>query len=363
MHNLGLLSPAATRPVDVVARLGAMQAQEFPYAKWSIGQRVSGVDDREIDRLFDRGALLRTHLLRPTWHFVTPKDIRWILRLTAPRVKRMMATYDRQLDLDERLYSRTNRLIEKALRGGEHLTRKELVAVLNRSKVTGDGRRFGHILLRAELEGIICSGARRGREQTYALFDERVRKSRDLDAEEALAELTRRYFTTRAPATLKDFSWWSSLKMEDCRRGVEFLGGELDQLEIDGRVYLIPTESGPPSPTKEVVDLVQVYDECVVSYTLSRDALTATVEADIPRDIMFFWHPILLDGQVIGHWRRRNKGELTWLEVFTYRKLTRAEARARDLAVRRYEEFLGRSLDVKEANINPAAAPRRRPST
>lgn len=347
MHNLGIWGPSADRPADVVARLGAMQAQEFPYAKWSIAQRTDGVAEPEIDRLFDDGAFLRTHLLRPTWHFVAPDDIRWMLGLTAPRVMKMSTAYDRQLDLDERVYARTNRLIAKALTGGRHLTRKELVAVLKRSKIEGDGRRFGHIFMRAELEGVICSGPRRGREHTYALLDERVPNRPDLDGDQALAELTRRYFTTRAPATLKDFSWWSSLTMADCRRGVELLGDELEHRDVDGRIYWLPRGSEPPRPTRGAIDLIQVYDECVVSYTLSRDSLTATVNGDIPRDIMFFWHPILLDGQVIGHWRRRTKGKLSWLEVFTYEKLTRTAARSFEAAVRRYEEFLGQPVEVR----------------
>ena len=347
MHNLGIWHRSEHRPPEVVARLGAMQAQEFAYAKWSIGQRASAVAESDIDRLFDEGTFLRTHLLRPTWHFVAPEDIRWMLRLTAPRVMKMMASADRQLDLDERFYANTNRLITKALAEAEGLTRKELVAELERSRISGDGRRFGHIILRAELEGLICSGPRRGREHTYALLDERVPDGTELDGEAALAGLARRYFTTRAPATLKDFSWWSSLKMADCKRGVELLGNEIEQRDVDGRTYWFPRGSEPPKTTKGTVDLVQVYDECVVSYTLRRDPLTANVDGDIPRNIMFFWHPILLDGQLIGHWRRRTKGKLMWLEVFAYEEPTRAVTRSLGAAARRYEEFVGQALEMK----------------
>jgi Winged helix DNA-binding domain len=351
MHNLGLWGRPATSATEVVARLGAMQAQEFPYARWSIAQRASDVGDSEIAELFDDGAFIRTHVLRPTWHFVMPSDIRWMLRLTAPRVKAMGASYERRLELDERIYARTNRIIERALAGGTHMTRKELVSVLTRSKITGTGQRFGHILLRAELDGVVCSGIPMGKQQTYALLEERVPEGRALDGDEALAELARRYFTTRGPATLKDFSWWSSLKMGDCRRGVEILGEELEDKEVADRTYWFARGSAPPAPTKDVVDLVQVYDEVVVSYTVSRDALTDTITGEIPRGIMFFWHPILLGGQGIGHWRRRSQGSRAWIELFLYRKLSRNESRSLDVALQRYQDFLGAPIEVKWLSI------------
>jgi hypothetical protein len=353
MHNTGLWGPRASNAVDVVARLGAMQAQEFPYAKWSIAQRAAGAGDSEIGRLFDEGAVLRTHILRPTWHFVAPEDIRWMLRMTAPRVKAMGASYDRQLQLDARTYTRTNRLLERALAGGKQGTRKELVAVLNRSKVTGTSQRFGHIFMRAEMDGVICSGATRGKQQTYALLEERVPEGKALEGDEALAELTRRYFTTRGPATLKDFSWWSSLKMADCRRGVEILGKRLEHKDVGDRNYWFERGSTPSDVTTRAIDLVQVYDEVVVSYTLSRDALTETVKGKIPRAIMFFWHPILLGGQVIGHWRRRTQGKRTWIETFLYRKPTKNEDRFLDAALHDYQDFLGNSIEVRKQAGSP----------
>jgi hypothetical protein len=345
MRNLGLWGGRA-EPAAVVARLGAIQAQEFPYAKWSVAQRTDSAREVEIDGVFDEGKILRTHVLRPTWHFVVPEDIRWLLALTAPRVKSMMASYDRRLELDDRLYARTNRLISKALQGGAQLTRKELVATLNRAKITGTGQRFGHILLRAELEGLICSGAPRGKQQTYALLDDRVPPGKVLERDEALGELTRRYFTTRGPATLKDFSWWASLRMPDCRRGVEIVGKELEHREVGDRTYWFASSLAPPGRATGSVDLVQGYDEVVVSYTVSRDALTDAVERDIPREIMFFWHPILFDGRLAGHWRHRRQGNNQWIELFHHHKPTRNQARSLEDALQRYEDFLGRSLEV-----------------
>jgi Winged helix DNA-binding domain len=347
MHNLGLWGSRSKKPRDAVARLGAMQAQEFPYAKWSLAQRVADTDDAAISKAFDKGTFLRTHVLRPTWHFVLPKDIRWMLALTAPRVRSMSASYDRQLDLDDRVYARTNKLIAKALEGGDHLTRKEIVAALNRSKISGTGQRFGHIMLRAELDGVVCSGIARGKQQTYALLDERAPTAKELGRDEALAELGRRYFLTRGPATLKDFSWWSSLKMADCRAAVEMLGRKLDNRVVDDRTYWFERGTGPPKLIKGQIDLVQVYDEAVVSYTVSRDALTAPGPERIPREIMFFWHPILLDGQILGHWRRRNERKAVAVEMFLYEKLSKDRTGALTEAVRRFEGFVGQPIEVR----------------
>ncbi len=347
MHNLGLWGRADPRSAtDTVAGLLAMQAQEFPYAKWSIGQRLRSTEDADIDVVFNKGQILRTHVLRPTWHFIRPADIRWVLRLTAPRVRAMSVSYDRKLELDDRVYARTNKLIAKALEGGKQLTRKELVATLNRSKITGTGQRFGHILLRAELDEVICSGALRGKHQTYALLDERVSKGRSLSGDEALGELARAYFMTRGPSTLKDFSWWASVKMGDCRRAIEIVGNELESREVGDRTYWFARGTGPPRSRSNVIDLIQVYDEYVVSYTLSRDAMATTVKGVSLDPMLFFWHPILLDGQGIGHWRRRTQGAHLWLEIYLYRKLKGAEVDSFEKAIDAYRSFVGDPIEV-----------------
>ena len=111
MRALGLWGPTSLSPASVVARLLAMQAQEHPYARWSVGQRVEGGTHRSaVDRAFDEGSILRTHVLRPTWHFVAPGDIRWLLALTAPRIRSMAATYVRGLGLDEASFAECERI-------------------------------------------------------------------------------------------------------------------------------------------------------------------------------------------------------------------------------------------------------------
>ncbi len=198
-------------PRDVVRWLGALQAQEFALAKWSIAQRTRGMNRGDVEQAFADGVILRTHVLRPTWHFALGEDLRWLLKATAPRVNTLNAYYNRQHKLDTKLFAKSNSIIAKALEGGAHLTRSELAAVLTRGGIRAAGNRLAYIVMRAELDAIVCSGAMRGKQHTYALLDERIPHGKTLDREEALAELARRYFTSRGPATLNDFARWSSL--------------------------------------------------------------------------------------------------------------------------------------------------------
>src|SRR6266702_3694762 len=219
LHNQLITQQTFEKAGDVVKWLGAVQAQDYAAAKWALGLRMQNSTDEII---------LRTHVMRPTWHFVLPADIRWMLALTAPRVLATIAYYDRTLGLDDTVFTHTNTVLAKALQGGKQLTRDELASVLQQAGIATDNlQRTGHVLMHAELDGIICSGARRGKQFTYALLDERTPQARTLDRGEALAEFARRYFTSRGPATLQDFVWWSGLTVADARTGLEMVTSQL----------------------------------------------------------------------------------------------------------------------------------------
>jgi hypothetical protein len=347
MHNLGLWGTPFDTPQEVVHHLAALQAQEFSYAKWSVAQRTCDADDATVQRIFDEGAILRTHLLRPTWHFVLPADIRWIIGLTAPRVHALNAYMYRQLEVDPKQLSKSNRLLAKNLEGGAHLTRKEIAALLQGAGIDASGLRLGYFLMRAELDALIFSGARHGKQQTYALLEERAPDAKSLDRDEALAELTRRFIRSRGPATVKDYARWSSLKVADCRRGLEMLNSELENEVIGGRTYWFVPSLLPPKLASTAIDLVQVYDECVMSYSESRDAL-----ADFaPRREPTFMHAILLDGRLIGHWKRVERRAAIEIETSFYRTLNRIEIEALREAVDRYGRFLGSPVTIIETPL------------
>jgi hypothetical protein len=211
LFNSGLSSSPFRSVADAVSHLGAVQAQDYAAAKWALGLRIKDSTDADVEKAFNEGAILRTHVMRPTWHFVMPEDIRWMLALTAPRVKARLAPYNRRLGLDETVLTRSNEAIAKALEGHTYLARQELKTVLVDVGIETDVQRLGHILVRAELDGLICSGPRRGKQFTYALLEERVAKTENMSRDQALATLALRYFTSHGPAQLKDFSWWSGL--------------------------------------------------------------------------------------------------------------------------------------------------------
>jgi hypothetical protein len=293
-------------------------------------------------RAFDGGTILRSHFLRPTWHFARARDIRWLLTATAPRVQALNAHYNRQHGITEELAARSSAVLGKALKGGKNLTRKELAPILERAGVVASGPQLAYIVMRAELDAIVVSGPMRGKQHTYALLDERAPNAIRLDREEAVAELTRRFFVSRGPATLRDLARWSSLTAAECRMGVEMVKSDLEHDDIDGRTYWFGSSSPSGKPQQRPrVDLVQGYDEIIMSYSESKDVVAPLKSDLVVRDRRIFLHAILLDGRVIGHWRHDRPKDSVDIEWVLHRSLETAEARALDAAVDRYARFRG----------------------
>jgi hypothetical protein len=347
MRNLRLTGELFETPEEVVGWLGAVQSQDYGPAKWSVGQRVrdgSGVTDAALDRAFAEGKFLRTHVLRPTWHFVLPEDIRWLLEATGRRVHALNAFMNRQLELDAATLTRSTTLMADALQGGNQMTRKELDAVLERAGIVSSGQRSSYIMMTAELNGVICSGAMKGKQHTYALLAERAPNARRLTPDEALGELTRRYFTSHGPATVKDFQAWSSLTITAIKQGLEMAGSELAHEVIDGVEFWFAS-SEPSMVTRAkspTVDLVQGYDEYVNGYGETKYLLDASgVLRSTPQDRSIFVLSVLLDGQVAGHWRRTIKKGSVSIQVALYRPFDKDQTAALHAAADKHGEFLG----------------------
>ncbi len=307
-------------PKAIVSWMVAMQAQDYPMAKWAIGVRLPGSTDKFIEAAIDHADIIRTHLLRPTWHFVAAEDIRWMLALTAPQIKASQRARDRQLELTEAVYSRSNNTIEKALSSRGHLTREELMAELHNVGIATDQNRASHLFMRAELDGMLCSGTIRRGKPSYALLDERVPKSKILAKEEALAELARRYFTSRCPATLQDFSWWSGLTASDSKLALELIKSDLVSEMIDGRIYLLKPDVALPRSIQQSVYLLPTYDEYVISYADRSAAIPPDLEQHM-KDISdrgIFWPIIVINGQVIGTWKRTNQKDCMLVEIQSF---------------------------------------------
>jgi hypothetical protein len=318
------------RAEDVVDWLGAVQAQDFTGAKWALALRAPGLTDVDVERAFTEGRLLRTHVLRPTWHFVTPADIAWMLSLNATRLRRLNLTYAGKLALDARTLLRSRAAIERALAGAQALTRAELSTVLRRARINASGQRLGHLLFDLEQQAVICSGPRRGKNFTYALLAERVPQRPMLSRDEALATLAARYFRSHGPATLRDFAWWSGLTMGDVKRAVglariEPVATVPGLQRAAGATYLLPN-----------------YDEFVIAY---RDR-GAIVDPDRARNLGVFTtrelpHYLLIEGRIAGSWRRTISDTRVAVDAVTYEPLSPAQSASLKRQAARYGAFLG----------------------
>jgi hypothetical protein len=332
------ISPASRRdPAGLVGWLGAVQAQDYGAARWALGLRMAAATDAEIERAFDAGRILRTHVLRPTWHFVAPSDIRWMLELTAPHIHRAMASQRRELELDARTCTRATALMERALDEDQYLTRSELGARLERSRLSATATRLAHLAAYAELEGVICSGPRRGKQFTYALLAARAPGPRRLPRDEALAELTRRFFQSHAPATIRDFVWWSGLSTADAKRGLE-MNKARPRVE-DGLTYWTLGRANPSHRSRAGVHLLPVYDEYVVAYR-DREAVPHWPSAAAARGLATFQNVLLIAGQIAGTWRTVRRAHGAAIDVAPLRRLSESERESLAATVTRYARFL-----------------------
>ncbi len=341
LYNSGLSHSPFKSAADAVSHLGAVQAQDFAAAKWALGLRIKKSTDEDIEKAFNEGTILRTHVMRPTWHFVVPEDIRWMLELTAPRVKKLLMHYNRKLELDDALFVKSNAAIVEALRGHTYLTRQELKAILTNIGIKTNVQRLAHIVMWAELDGLICSGPRRGRQFTYALMDERMVKAKKLSREEALAKLALDYFTSHGPAQLKDFSWWSGLDLKDARSALDLIKSELKQATLDGKTYWFSDHTKVTTLKQLSTFLLSIYDEYTIAYK-DRGDLSET--RDIERLISMgnaLTAVIILNGKVAGTWNRALKRKTVEIRLKSFRKFSKDEQEALESEVARYGKFVG----------------------
>jgi hypothetical protein len=319
-----------TDPASLVKWMGCIRAEDFTAAKWAVGHRVQGSTDASIERAFNEGLILRTHVLQPVRHFVSPDDIRWLLALTAPRMKAINRSLHRCLGMGEKQMKKSRRIMIRALEKGQ-MTRVQLSAALKESDVGTDDIRIGLLLMDAELGGLICSGSKDGREFTYALLEERAPLTGHYDRTEAIAELARRYFRSRGPATVHDFSMWSGLRPAEVGRGMEMNKRWLGSEVVGGQVYWFDP-SGWDGPEMKRFNrdpslfLLPAFDELTAAYINNG----------------IFKPAVIIDGQVSGCW--------TYIKGTVKIKVDASLEWSGDLneamrkEMERYNAFLGRRL-------------------
>ena len=350
LHNQLLTQTNFAQAREVVEWFGAVQAQDYPGAKWALGQRLKNATDADIEQAFNEGKILRTHVMRPTWHFVTPQDIRWMLTLTAPRVRVALGHMDRQLELDNAIFKKSNAVLARALKGNKQLTRSELAPILRKGGVPVEGLRLGHLLIHAELDAVICSGAKKGKQFTYALLDERAPGAKTLGREEALVELTRRYFRSHSPATIKDYVWWSGLTTADARVGIDSIRSELEQKVLNDQVYWF-VASRPSASSSPTAYLLPNYDEYTVGY---RDR-SAIFDVSFIGKLSAFresilTQTILIEGEIAGTWKRMLKKNEVVVILTPFTKLKKAQNQAVIAAAKAYGKFLGLPVTLESVD-------------
>lgn len=345
-----LIGPPFDRPAAVARHLTAVQSQDYPGAAWAVAQRTAGATAAEIDAALDATELVRTHVLRPTWHLVAPEDLRWLQSLTGPRVRAGAASRYRQLEIDEALAGRARRVFERRLRDGRAATREELGRALVADGIAIDVARLTHLVMHAELEAVLCSGPLRGRRQTYALVEERLPPSRPRERDEALAELARRYVTGHGPAQLADLVWWSGLTVGDARRGLQAAGAAVRREDVGGRTFWLPAAGqasashGTPAPPR--MRLLPNFDELLVAFRDRSDGLDPALPAAARTPQVILSHVLVRDGRVVGRWRRREAGPATAIHLEPLVELDESERTGIRAAVAAFERFRGRPVAV-----------------
>ena len=346
LHNQELLNHSFTKPTDLVRWLGAVQSQDYAGAKWALANRLKNPVEAEIEMAIDNGEILRTHVLRPTWHFVLPEDIRWMIELTEPRISSFSAKYFRDLKLDKAVFKRSNKIIVKTLQSGKHFTRKELGEALERAGIATNDLRLTYIIFRAELDQLICNGAKRGKQFTYALLEQRAPNAKHLKRNEALAELSMRYFRSRGPATAKDFTWWSGLSPVDANNAIEIVKEQLDSVVVDGQTYFFSSPAVIKPRKKSSIILLPAYDEYTVAYKDRSLVIDPAFEDQAGHGI--FNPNIVINGQVKGSWRRELTGDKVLMEIQFFSSVSSSTHRTVSTAAKRYSKFVGKHLTLSQ---------------
>lgn len=325
-------------PAEVVAWLGAVQAQDYLASLWAIGVRLAGTNEAAVEAAIADGSIVRIHALRGTWQYVARADVRWMLAVVAKRAIAAAASRHRELGLDAATLARAGSVLAAVVRGGAHATRAELGAALDRAKIARDGPRLMHILWHAELSGVLSSGARRGKQTTYAALDERVpaAPSAMVDRGAAIGELARRYVQSHAPATVRDFAWWSGLALGEARPA------------FDAAVAAL-AKSPAPRRRSTTAHLLPAFDEYLVGYADRSAVLPAAVTARVNAGGGILNPVIVVDGQVIGTWRRTLERRAVAITLEPFAAIAAASRPAIDAAAERYGAFVGLPVRVTVA--------------
>jgi hypothetical protein len=332
---------------ELVGWMGAIQAQDYNQAKWAVGARLTHLTEAQIESAFNQGEIFRTHLMRPTWHFVSADDIYWLLELTAKQIKSTTKSRKRDLGLTEAVLEKSKEILIKSLEGNRALTREELSDQLNLAGINTYEQRLPHILMEAEIDGIICSGGIHGKKQTYALLADKVPVKKTFSKEESLALLANKYFTSHGPATLPDFIWWSGLPVADARKALEMNKSSLISEIINNETYWFSDSFSRSVSLPNSVYLLPAFDEYLISYKNRSSAITLKNHAKSVSNNGIFRPVIVVNGQISGLWKRTIKKDAVLIELDHFRPHNKKEIGLIEKASDIFGHFSGKKVDLK----------------
>lgn len=343
LENQEISSSLSKSPEDLVKKLVAVQAQVFSMAKWALGLRLPNTTDDEIVKSYNEGNILRTHVLRPTWHFVSPEDIGWLQMLTGPRVQIFSKNVFNRMGLDDKIFTKSTDLITRSLQGHNYLHRNDIREILKQNGFKVDGVKLACYLMKAELEGLICSGPLLGKQFSYALIEERVKTKRNLLKQESLHELTKRYFETRGPATVHDFSWWSGLTIKEIKKGVNSLPFDFVKEKVNGMEYIYKPQMIKNIAISKSTFLMPDFDEYGIAY---KDRSAFLIQKSNTINQYTFPttdHLLIVNGIRSGTWKPVYSGNKLEIKVIADRVFSNIEHKAVTAAINKYLKFFNHS--------------------
>jgi len=329
-------------PAEIVGWLGAVQAQDYHGSKWSVGLRLKSSTDKIIENAINNKSIIRTWAQRGTLHFVVPEDIYWITDLVAPKIIKSIASRYKQMELDEKLLQKSNKILLKAVIGNKAVTRKELKDILNKNKIPTNELRFNFILQRAVYDKFIVLGPRKDKEFTFVALEEWTPKTKSITRGEAIGRFAEKFFKSHGPATIHDFSWWSGLTLTECRAGLEVISLKLIKESVNNQDYWMDSKMVGQETKPGTIYLLPGFDEYLLGYK-DRSGMIADehVKHVFAAGNAIFKNTIVIDGKVAGTWRRTIKKNEVIIEPYFFVAMKKSYQRIFEEEVERYAAFLG----------------------
>ena len=341
MLNQQLLSPLYQKPQDIVAWQGAMQAQDYNYFRWAIGIRQRIPQIAQLQAAFAKAELLRLHLLRCTVQVVSQKDIGWLLPLCKERNLRTLQSWHKSINISfsESHFEEITRAMQELLAGGKSLPKRAIAEELTSLGFLLDDRLLTSLLVRSEIEGLLCSGQMQGREATWALLSERVPTICSLTPDEALKQLAIKSFRSHSPASLDDFAWWSGLSKTQCKKALTLIANEVEEIKVEEEtMYLYHNTLDCLDYARKVL-LLPPYDEYLIGYKSRWVALEKKHTAKAHNNFGIFKPVILHEGRVVGNWKASIDKQGANLITELFAEKSKVKLRSLQEAINQFVEF------------------------